>query len=213
MAVTENDLALDMWEWMKETITGDNPEKPLFCYHILRETDKYDVAQLFADVCSHVEVDDLGSFEVGMESFFTAAPKPGETIHGYHARLQTLKEGVDRLEFTMSEGKKMTIDKSFLTWKLLRAIAAEPQYASYVSEIRRKNKKAILELEPAEILKEIHAMVSRETQLVGEKIKPPTQALQAAAREPRREYEPRQRPQQQQHQHQNERKQQYPRQQ
>jgi hypothetical protein len=82
-----------------------------------------------------------------------------------------------------------------------------------VSEIRRKNKKAILELEPAEILNEIHAMVSRETQLVGEKIKPPTQALQAAAREPRREYEPRQRPQQQQHQHQNERKQQYPRQQ
>jgi hypothetical protein len=53
------------WEWMKDTLTGENPEKQLFCCHILQTTDKYDVAQLFANVCEHVEIDDLGSFRSG----------------------------------------------------------------------------------------------------------------------------------------------------
>jgi len=76
-----------MWDWMVGCVEGPEPEKKLFCSHILKTVDKYDVAQLLRNLREFLNVENFSSVGKKIEQFFTLTPRQ-KTVFSYISRVR-----------------------------------------------------------------------------------------------------------------------------
>ena len=71
----------EIWEWMVLSLEGEH--KTLFCAHLVRECDKWDIQQLYKTVKDFLHTENYREYGERMERFFTARPKEGEDIFSF----------------------------------------------------------------------------------------------------------------------------------
>ena len=77
--------------WMVKCIEGPEKEK-LFCYHVLRETDKWDIFSLFKNVKEFLHTENYKMYGQKLEKFYSSSPKQNEDIFSYISRIAHQQE-------------------------------------------------------------------------------------------------------------------------
>ena len=129
------------------TITGQNPDKPLFCAHIIKQTDRYDVALLFKNILSFLNAQNFQEYGLVLENFFSLERKKTEDIFSFFTRIQESVREVEKLEHLAAEvGEEVRIPRFMIVWKMLRAVAAEERFSFFTNALM-KRKPRILEVD------------------------------------------------------------------
>ena len=86
----------EIWDWCELCIEGE--KKDLFCAHLLREVDKWDINQLIRDVKEFLQTENYREYGTRLEKFFTAKPNQGEDVFTYISRVNKYKEEIEHLD-------------------------------------------------------------------------------------------------------------------
>ena len=62
----------EIWDWMVLCVQGE--KKDLFCAHLVRVADKWDIHQLFLQVKNFLHTENYREFGKKLEKFFTCKP-------------------------------------------------------------------------------------------------------------------------------------------
>lgn len=154
----------EIWDWMVICVGGEN--KNLFCAHILRETDKWDIFHLFRSVKDFLQTENYREYGTRLERFFTSQPKTGEDIFSYISRVDKYKEEVEKLEHLAQDaGETLVVPKFFQVWKILSAVEKFPEYRMFVEKVQQMTPQEWVRLRPESIRGELHKIHSNRVSL------------------------------------------------
>ena len=173
----------DIWDWCVLCIQGEN--RNLFCAHLLREVDKWDIHQLLRDVREFLQTENYREYGTRLEKFFTAKPNQGEDIFTYISRLDKYKEEIGHLEHLAKEaGETLVLPKFCQVWKILSAVEKYPDYRIYTEKVQQMSPQDWIKLNPETIRTDLHKIHSNKVSLHIEDKKEENIVLQAKSHPP-----------------------------
>ena len=158
----------EIWEWMILCIEGEH--KTLFCAHLVRECDKWDVQQLYKAVKDFLQTENYREYGERMERFFTARPKEGEDIFSFMSRMDKYEEEIGHLQFLAEEaGETLKMPKFCRVWKILSAVEKYPEYRVFTDKVQQMAPKDWIAISVDQIRQELHKIHSNKVSLYSEK--------------------------------------------
>ena len=168
----------DIWDWCVLCIEGE--KKDLFCAHLLREVDKWDINQLIRDVKEFLQTENYREYGTRLEKFFTAKPNQGEDVFTYISRVNKYKEEIEHLEHLARDaGETLVLPKFCQVWKILSAVEKYPDYRIYTEKVQQMSPQEWIKLTPETIRTELHKIHSNKVSLHTEDKKEENIVLQA----------------------------------
>ena len=154
----------ELWDWMVQCVEGE--KKTLFCAHIVRECDKWDVYQLFNQVKTFLHTENYREFGGRIEKLFLAQPENKEDIFSFISRVEKLEEEVMHLEHLAQEaGETLKMPVFYKVWKILGAVERFPEYRIYTEKVQAMAPNDWNRLTPQEIRGELHKLHANKVQL------------------------------------------------
>jgi hypothetical protein len=154
----------EIWDWAVECVQGK--EKKLFCAHLLRETDKWDLHQLYRNIRDFLQTENYREYGQRLEKYFTAQPKDTEDIFTYMSRLDKYTEEIEHLQHMAEEaGETLAMPKFYRAWKILSAVEKFPEYRLFTDRIQQMPPQEWIRLNPETIRTELHKIHSNKTTL------------------------------------------------
>ena len=148
------------------SIEGEN--KNLFCVHIIRETDKWDINQLHQSLKQFLQTENYKEYGERIEKFFSSRPKNGEDIFSFMSRIDKYKEEIERLNFLFEkENETVRIPNFFHVWKILSSLDTYPEYRIYTEKIQQMEQSEWIKLKLTDIRHELHKLHSNKVQMEG----------------------------------------------
>ena len=146
----------EIWAWMVKCIEGPEKEK-LFCYHVLRETDKWDIFSLFKNVKEFLHTENYKMYGQKLEKFYSSSPKQNEDIFSYISRIDQMVEDLEKLQYLAVEaGETLKIPKFNITWKIVSAVEKFPEFRTFTEKIQQMEPKEWIRLDVNDIRTELH---------------------------------------------------------
>ena len=153
---------------MVQCVQGE--EKNLFCTHLLRQVDKWDIHQLYRTIRDFLNTENYKEYGQRLEKYFTAQIKTGEDIFTYMSRLDKYTEEIGHLQHLAEEaGETLQMPKFYRVWKVLSAVEKFPEYRIFTDKIQQQTPQEWIVLEPDTIRQELHKIHSNRTSLKEEK--------------------------------------------
>jgi len=117
----------EIWDWCVVCVEGEG-QKKLFCTHILKETDRWDLWHLLKNLKAFLSTENYRTFGEKFRKFYTAGINQGEDIFSFMSRLAGYKQEIDRLEdLAMEAGTRLVGDPQlFESLQILTAIEKIP---------------------------------------------------------------------------------------
>ena len=141
---------------MVKCIEGPEKEK-LFCYHVLRETDKWDIFSLFKNVKEFLHTENYKMYGQKLEKFYSSSPKQNEDIFSYISRIDQMVEDLEKLQYLAVEaGETLKIPKFNITWKIVSAVEKFPEFRTFTEKIQPMEPKEWIRLDVNDIRTELH---------------------------------------------------------
>jgi hypothetical protein len=158
----------EIWEWMVLSIEGEH--KTLFCAHLVRECDKWDIQQLYKEVRDFLHTENYREYGERMEKFFTARPKADEDIFTFMSRMDKYEEEIGHLQFLAEEaGETLKMPKFCRVWKILSAVEKYPEYRVFTDRVQQLAPKEWITLSVEGIRQALHKIHSNKVSLSLEK--------------------------------------------
>jgi hypothetical protein len=154
----------EIWDWAVVCVQGE--QKNLFCSHLVREVDKWDIHQLFRNVRDFLHTENYKEYGNRLERYFTAQIKESEDIFTYISRLDKYREEIEHLEHLAHEaGETLVMPKFFRVWKILSAVERFPEYRVFTDKVQQMAPTDWVKLNPEQVRTELHKIHSNKTQL------------------------------------------------
>ena len=158
----------EIWEWMVLSLEGEH--KTLFCAHLVRECDKWDIQQLYKTVREFLHTENYREYGERMERFFTARPKEGEDIFSFMSRMDKYEEEIGHLQhLALEAGETLKMPKFCRVWKILSAVEKYPEYRVFTDKVQQMAPKEWIALSPETVRQELHKIHSNKVSLSSEK--------------------------------------------
>jgi len=160
----------EIWDWTVSCVQGE--EKNLFCAHLVREVDKWDIHQLYRQVRDFLNTENYKEYGQRLERYFTAQPKNGEDIFTYMSRLDKYREEIEHLQHLATEaGETLVMPKFYRVWKILSAVEKFSEYRIFTDKIQQVSPNEWIKLTPEMIRHELHKIHSNKVSLHQDKEK------------------------------------------
>jgi hypothetical protein len=131
----------EIWRWMVACLEGEAATKG-FCAHLVRETDIFDIAQLYTNVKNFLNTENYRELDDRLGRVYTARPTQGEDIFSFIGRLVRLKEEVMQLDYLGDvDGGKTIIPEILIVTKILRAAEGYQEYQFFTEALIASPKK------------------------------------------------------------------------
>ncbi len=154
----------EIWEWVVMCVEGE--EKNLFCTHLVREVDKWDIHLLFRNVRDFLHTENYKEYGTRLEKYFTAQPKAGEDIFTYISRIDKYREEIEHLQHLAQDaGETLAMPKFYRVWKILSAVEKYPEYRVFTDKVQQMTPQEWVKLNPETVRQELHKIHSNKTQL------------------------------------------------
>lgn len=154
----------EIWDWAVTCVEGE--DKDLFCYHVIRGTDKWDVNHLHTRLQKFLNSESFRDFGCRIGTFFTMGPHKNEDIFSYMGRVEKEVEGVEKLNhIAVQLGESVVIPNCMKVWKILMALDKYPEYRSYQEKIQLMAPEEWLKLKPEMVQEELHKVHSNKMQM------------------------------------------------
>jgi hypothetical protein len=154
----------EIWDWSVLCVEGE--KKNLFCAHLLRDIDKWDINQLNTTIKTFLQTENYREYGQRLERFFTVSPLSGEDIFTFISRVEKYTEEIEKLEHLAKEaGETMIMPKFCQVWKILSAIEKFPEYRLYTERVQQMNPKQWIKLTTHDIRSELHQLHSNRVNL------------------------------------------------
>jgi hypothetical protein len=154
----------EIWDWVVECVQGE--KKDLFCTHLLREVDKWDIHLLYRNVRDFLNTENYKEFGQRIEKYFTAQPTNKEDIFTYISRLDKYTEEIEHLQHLATEaGETLAMPKFYRVWKILSAVEKYPEYRIFTDKIQQMPPQEWIRLDTDQIRTELHKIHSNNTSL------------------------------------------------
>ena len=141
-------------------------EKQLFCGHLVRECDKWDIQQLYNMIKTFLHTENCKVFGERIEKFFASKPKDGEDIFSYMSRLDKQEEEIMHLEFLAQEaGQSVKMPTFYKVWKVLSAVEKYQDYRIFTEKIQQQQPSEWIQLSTEDIRAELHKIHANKVQL------------------------------------------------
>jgi hypothetical protein len=125
----------EIWDWFVLCVQGEH--KNLFCAHIVRECDKWDIQHLYREVKGFLNTENYREFGERIEKFFMAKPGHNEDIFTYISRLDKYEEEILHLDHLAQEtGETLKMPKFYKVWKVLSAVEKYPDYRIFTEKVQ-----------------------------------------------------------------------------
>ena len=158
----------EIWEWVVTCVSGEH--KNLFCTHLVRECDKWDIQQLYRHVKDFLHTENYREYGERLERFFTARPREGEDIFTYISRVDMYEEEILHLQHLAQEaGETLSMPKFCKVWKILSAIEKYPDYRIFTERVQLMTPQEWIVLSPENIRTELHKLHSNKVSLTTQK--------------------------------------------
>lgn len=158
----------EIWDWCVLCVQGEH--KNLFCAHLVKECDKWDIQQLYTLVKQFLHTENYREYGERLEKFFTAKPKEGEDIFSFISRMNTYEENISHLQHLAEEaGETLKMPKFCRVWKILSAIEKYPDYRIFTEKVQLMSPKEWIVLSPEYIRAELHKLHSNKVSLQTQK--------------------------------------------
>ena len=129
----------------------------MFCAHLVREVDKWDISQLFTQVKNFLHTENYREFGKKLEKFFSFKPEGKEDIFSFISRLDKYKEEIERMEHLAQEaGETVILPKFYMVHKILTGVEQFPQYKIFTDKIQQQQPTEWIKLTPEGIRAELH---------------------------------------------------------
>ena len=125
----------EIWDWVVLCIEGEY--RNLFCAHLVRECDKWDIQQLYRVVKEFLHTENYREFGQRIEKFFSAKPhQNGDIFRTFHG-LEKSEEEISKLEHLAQEtGETLQVPKFYKVWKVLSAVEKYPDYRVFTEKVQ-----------------------------------------------------------------------------
>ena len=123
------------WDFMVGSVTGPDPHQPLFCAHLVKQSDKYDIKHLFKLVTEFLTRENFQTVGTKIEKFFSIRPQNNESIFSFITRVRESVSQIERSDhIAQSVGESVKIPKKFVLWKILGALSRYEQYKFFCAK-------------------------------------------------------------------------------
>jgi len=141
-------------------------QKKLFCTHILKETDRWDLWHLIKNLKAFLSTENYRTFGEKYRKFYTAGINQGEDIFTFMSRLAGYKEEIGRLDdLALEAGTRLGDPQLFESLQILTAIEKIPEYRFYSQRVLLMPSKEWIQLKPEQIRAELHKIHSNRAAL------------------------------------------------
>jgi len=155
----------EIWDWCVVCVEGEG-QKKLFCTHILKETDRWDLWHLIKNLKAFLSTENYRTFGEKYRKFYTAGINQGEDIFTFMSRLAGYKEEIGRLEdLALEAGTRLGDPQLFESLQILTAIEKIPEYSFYSQRVLLMPSKEWIQLKPEQIRAELHKIHSNRAAL------------------------------------------------
>jgi hypothetical protein len=152
------------WDFMVKSVVG--VEKNLFCSHLVKQSDKYDVAYLFKLVSDFLIRESFQTIGKRVEEFFRINPFNNEDIFLYISRVRDSVKKIERSDHVArSVGESVQIPKFFILWKILGALPRYPQYGYFLQKILLEKPENWFKMSVEELTTTLHQIHANSEQL------------------------------------------------
>ena len=154
----------EIWDWVVLCVQGEN--KKLFCAHLVRECDKWDIHQLYIRLKNFLSTENYQVFGGRIEDFFTSKPRDNEDIFSYMSRLDKTQEEILHLQHLAVEaGETLEMPKFYKVWKILSAVEKFPDYRIFSEKVQLMSPQEWIKLTPEQIRVDLHKIHANKMQL------------------------------------------------
>jgi len=145
----------EIWDWCVVCVEGE-AQKKLFCTHIVKETDRWDIWHLVKNLRAFLNTENYRTFGEKYRKFYTAGILAGEDIFNFISRLGGYREDIRRLDDLAKEaGTTLGDPQLFESLQILTAIEKIPEYSFYSEKVLQMPSKEWIRLKPEDIRKEL----------------------------------------------------------
>ncbi len=154
----------EIWDWSVLCVEGE--KKNLFCAHLLKDLDKWDINQLNTTIKTFLQTENYREYGQRLERFFTVSPNPGEDIFSFISRVEKYTEEIEKLEHLAKEaGETLIMPRFCQVWKILSAIEKYPDYRLYTERVQQMNPTEWITLKTQDIRTDLHQLHSNRVNL------------------------------------------------
>ena len=144
----------DIWDWAVMCVEGE--KRDLFCSHVVRSVDKWDINQLHTRLQKFLGAESFRDYGCRIGTFFTMSPNRSEDIFSYMSRVDKEVEGVEKLNhIAIQLGESVVIPKCMRVWKIMMALDKYPEYKSFQEKIQLMEPEEWLKLKPETVREEL----------------------------------------------------------